>query len=111
MPKQSRIIVIAPNIPTNIYWSELRVNASPRNRRERLGDWLRRIAARIDGRHSLSVEINTLPVIDADTKLACIRAGVKAMGKAVDSETHAAMLNAQIQMHMPSLYADMCGEK
>ncbi|WP_153116033.1 hypothetical protein [Rhodocyclus tenuis] len=59
--------------------------------RDRLGQWLRDVATRIDGRHSLEISIVTAPPISHEDEVAIIHHGLKAMSWAVtDSAQNAA---------------------
>jgi hypothetical protein len=90
-------------IPSATYWYDIRINARSRSKRERVGDLLRRWAGWIDGRETLSIDIDTLPVIGKDVKEECIAAMAKTLHKHVDAAVRDEMLENQIKRHMPTV--------
>lgn len=90
------------------WWWVFRVNL-PRGWRQHVGQWLRRLAARIDGRWSLAIEVRTDPPIDSVTTRAVIRAGMKHAERLLTNETEAAACDRVMRARMPDLFRDLHG--
>ena len=58
--------------------------------REKLGNALRMLAQRIDGRLSLAIAIETAPPLNQDDKVACVKHGLGAMQWAVEQSVRLA---------------------
>ncbi len=70
------------------YRWKCRVNTS-QSRRERIGDWLRKLATRIDRRFSLAIAIEATPAISRHDEINCIRFGIDKMLWAVNATVEA----------------------
>lgn len=70
------------------YRWKCRVNVS-QSRRERIGDWLRKLATRIDRRYSLAIAIEATPAISRRDEILCIKHGVDKMLWAVNATVEA----------------------
>lgn len=70
----------------NYKW-HFRVNGQAKRWQERLGDALRALAQRIDGRVTLGIAIETSPPISDADKIACVKHGLGAMQWAVEQST------------------------
>lgn len=67
----------------------LQVNGPPRNWRDSVGDVLRLLAEKIDGRVSLGVQAATEPPIGHRRMLECLNLGFDAARRALESEARA----------------------
>lgn len=85
-------------VTTKITWS-LRVNRAT-TWRERLGNALRRLAGRIDGRWSLGIEIVTQPPIGITSQGECLFQGYAAMSRAIRSETEAEAIEGPMRKYL-----------
>jgi hypothetical protein len=90
-------------IPSSTYWYEIRANGRPKSFKDRVGDLLRNLAQKLDGRHSLSIDIDTLPVISEQAKAECILAGIKNIKENVDGAVRDEMIENQIKRHIPTV--------
>ena len=87
-------------------WNSLvRLNA-PRNRRQRIGAWLRRVADRLDGRVSLSFEVSTSPPLPKARVIECLRCAFRAVKYAVESECQAHAEERVLRACKPALFED-----
>lgn len=71
---------------------------------QKIGNLLRWVANFIDGRHTLAVEILTIPTIGAVQKDECISRGIAAMQAAANSYTEAEALELVMREHCGALY-------
>lgn len=87
------------------YWYKCRINASA-GWREHLADVLRALAAKLDGRCNLAVEIATIPPLTEERRTDCLVAGAQAIRRQVEQETHSAALESRLHLTRPELFKD-----
>lgn len=63
------------------YTYELHCNALPRHWRDRVGEWLREWADRVDGRRSLAVNMDSDPPVPISVHADVMRKGVEHMAR------------------------------
>lgn len=93
-----------PRVVCSTYWFQLRANDAPRSIRERLGRILRDLAQSVDGLHSIGVELNSIPPISQQQRKDCIRMGLDAMHRGLDSEARSAAIELILQNQFSELY-------
>lgn len=93
--------------PVAVNW-RWRTNVNSRNdtMRKRIGQWLRDLAERIDGRISLGVEILTEPEIGRARVLECIDQGIAAIDRAAGIEAKHVALDEGLKKLDPILFCD-----
>ncbi len=72
--------------------------------RRRIGNALRSLATRIDGRHSLAFEIQSDPPLTAQQQHECVRHSFKALSAAVAAECAEEALEGALREAKPRLY-------
>lgn len=93
------------NKTVRVQWRyTFRLNHPPENWRERLGDLVRRIARRIDGRPSLAFDIRTEPDIGPERLAACLRKGIDRSEEFIIEELREVATEKLMRAHMPELY-------
>jgi len=71
--------------------------------RQRLGNALRRLADRADGRVTAAVHLQTVPALSARQRADCIRIGMEAMRRAAVDEAYLDALDLILLDVLPSL--------
>ncbi len=85
--------------------STFRVNA-PRTQRQRLAHWLRRLAARIDGLHSLGIEVYSEPELTLAQQRQCILRGLALTNRLLDISARDEAVEALFQARNQALFND-----
>lgn len=88
---------------TSGYWFRFHVNTAT-TWREKLGNLLRRVAWRIDGRWHVAIDIVTLPPLSPDQRAACVKHGLAAMQRAIEDELRAEVVESVMREDSPHLY-------
>lgn len=76
-----------------------------------LGNLLRRVATRLDGRRSLAIDIRTAPALSSQQADQCIEQAVRCLSKAVATETHHELGEQVLQWRFPELYRAAARER
>lgn len=72
--------------------------------RERLGNHLRRLAGRIDGRESMAFRMHAQPPLDAATRLAVYKQGFKTIEQSLSASAQAAAEEQLLRELHPELF-------
>ena len=83
---------------------EVRVGTKPRNKRERVADWIRNFATLIDGRTSLAVDIQSTPALSESQKAECLYFGAQAIEKAALIIVKAEVCEVEMMRVKPLLF-------
>lgn len=86
-------------------WS-VRVNHAPRNLREHVAHFLRKLAQDIDGRNTLGIEIDSRPSLNETVKRRCINSGLGAIERFVESEVVLEANEHLLKRIRPELFED-----
>jgi hypothetical protein len=78
----------------------------PRGWRQRVGQLLHRLAMRLDGRHSLAIEICCDPPLGADRQRAVLTQALKHAHELLHDEARAAAVECVLRQTQPQLYRD-----
>jgi len=81
-----------------------RANAAPRGWRDRVGDFLRRLAGRVDRRVSVAFEMTTSPALTTKRKSDCFKKGIQVIEDSIISELKEASVEVAMRAHCPELY-------
>lgn len=89
-----------------VKWSHQMVVGGGTALRARLGNWLRKLATKVDGRRSLAVSIVTEPQISEARVKACIIHGLRQIPPALESEAHDAAITEAMKHLHPELFGE-----
>lgn len=76
--------------------------------RDRLGNFLRRIADRVDGRDSLALEMASVPPVPRMRRRECVHIGLQAMSTAFKEVVREESCELILHEAHPELFADEC---
>jgi len=86
-------------------WSyRVTVNSAASNIRERVADWLRKMAYKIDGRITLACHIETTPELSLAKKVECLNRGFTAVEQSVALEVRNEAQEQLFQELNPDLF-------
>lgn len=74
--------------------------------RDRMGNLLRRVATRIDGRHSIAVAIHSDPPLSPAQHQQCLQQAAVAIDRAVEIECRHELTEIAMRELCPQLFAD-----
>lgn len=74
--------------------------------RQRLAQRLHALAARLDGRWCLAIEIRSAPPLERDRQAAVLRAALKRVDVLLGDECRAAAVECWLRRYRPGLYGD-----
>lgn len=93
-------------------WStHLRVNGPAASWRERVGNWLRAAAMRVDGRWTLAVELRSSERLSVAEQKEVLRAGFAEWTRRLDVVTHQAAVEQLLRAQRPDLFEQREGVK
>lgn len=74
--------------------------------RERVGNWLRRLAGKVDGRSTMALRLTTTPPLDRATRAEIFRQGFAQMDRSVRASCTLAAQEQLLRIEMPHLFAE-----